>query len=200
MASAVHHQRWIGATRTSICLKSSGIDFEAAYFLPMERLSSGMSGDLNFHLLATYAIHQSTTAGTYYIDRAGMTGPFAGYGQVGTPGVPDLVLDSTVTYENGPLSLTLQGHYVAEGKFDASLIGPDDPSYSVSLPNSINDNVVPSRFYVNLAGHYDVFGSGDNKVEALRDGQQSVRHIAAVGAGPGWIFRAGVLRLDWPYV
>ncbi|MEI9964264.1 MAG: TonB-dependent receptor [Caulobacteraceae bacterium] len=169
-----------------------------AYVLPLDRFSAGAEGDLNFHVLATYALHETTTAGTYFIDRAGMTGPFAGYGQVGTPGTPRFVLDATATYERGPLGLTVQGHYISPGKFDASLIGPDDPNYNVSLSNSINDNTVAGRFYVNLSARYDILTTSRGKAGGVRDHLQPVRHPPAAGPRLRRLLRAGVLRPDRP--
>ena len=137
-------------------VKQSGVDIEADYMLPVSRLLPRAQGDLSFHVLASYVAHQITTAGTITIDRAGMTGPFAGFGDVGTPGVPRWTVSGTMTYDRGPLSATLQGRFISKGVLSASLIGPDDPGYNVNLPNSISDNTVAARVYFNLAAQYDL--------------------------------------------
>ena len=60
-------------------------------------------------------------------------------------------------------SLTVQGRYINGGLYDAQRIGPGDPRYVTTLPNSISDNRVESRFYVNLFG--SVFLDADKRFE-----------------------------------
>jgi outer membrane receptor protein involved in Fe transport len=52
------------------------------------------------------------------------------------------------------LSLSLEGRFIDDGLFDATLIGPEQSGYSVNLPNSINTNHVASAVYVNLGARY----------------------------------------------
>jgi len=66
--------------------------------------------------------------------------------------------------------MTLQGRFVSSGLYDAQRIGPEDPRYATTLTNSISDNHVDSRFYVNLFGSVylddaktvELFGSVSN--------------------------------------
>ncbi len=146
-------------------LKQSGVDIEAVYRIPVSRFIGGAPGDLSFRVLASYVREQSTRQGGFFLDRAGMTGPFPGFGQVGTPGVPRWSLTGTTTYDIGRLRITLQERVISKGIVNPSQIGPDDPAYSIANPNSINDNVVPGRIYVNLAGHYDLITRGDRRVQ-----------------------------------
>lgn len=132
----------------------SGFDFEVNYNLPLSRFSA--PGNLNFGVLATRLVHLKTTdiSGTA-VDRAGVTGNNVSGGGAG---LPEWQVNALVTYATGPLSLTLESRYIDSGLFDATLIGPEQPGYSVNLPNSINTNRVASRVYFNLGATYQFAG------------------------------------------
>jgi outer membrane receptor protein involved in Fe transport len=85
------------------------------------------------------------------IDRAGVTGNNVSGGGAG---LPRWNVNSLITYASGPLSLSLEGRYIDDGLFDATLIGPEQDGYNVNLPNSINTNHVASAVYVNLGARY----------------------------------------------
>ena len=133
-------------------LKTRGIDFELDYLYRFD------SGDrLNLNVLATYVMDLSIDG----LDRAGQTGR-----QVGGPiGVPDYTIDARVTYERGPFGMTLHGRHIPPGSYDASLIGPDDPDYATTLPNSISDNTVESMTVFNLSARYTVETSWANSFQ-----------------------------------
>ena len=88
-------------------------------------------------------------------------------GQIGTPGVPRWELSGTTTYDIGRLSLTLQHRFIAAGINNPSQIGPDDPAYTITNPNSINNNRVPSRYYMNLSAKYDLLQRGSMKLQVF---------------------------------
>ncbi|MYM34370.1 TonB-dependent receptor [Duganella sp. FT94W] len=144
---------------------ASGTDLEASYRLKLAALSKDLGGDLNFRVLATHANHFSTidTVGT--VDRAGQTGVGNGV----NAGVPKWLWNSEVIYQRDQLSLSAQIRYIPKSIYDVTLIGPDSPNYSPALSNSINDNTVASRTYVNLAAKYD-----------LKVGQYSVQIYGAI--------------------
>jgi outer membrane receptor protein involved in Fe transport len=48
---------------------------------------------------------------------------------------------------------------------DVTLVGPTDAGYDPSLPNSISDNHLPARFYVDLGMGYRIYESDDHSVE-----------------------------------
>ncbi len=50
--------------------------------------------------------------------------------------------------------LSLEGRYIDDGLFDATLIGPEQDGYNINLPNSVNTNHVASAVYVNLGARY----------------------------------------------
>jgi outer membrane receptor protein involved in Fe transport len=148
-------------------LKQSGVDIEAEYRTDVDRVLKGVPGDVAFHVLASWVEHQSSRQGSFFLDRAGMTGQFPGFGQIGTPGVPRWALNGTQTYNLGRLSLTLQERYVAKGILNASQIGPEDAGYSITNPISVSTNRVPSRLYFNLSGRFDVVKNEKNTVQVF---------------------------------
>ena len=140
-------------------LQTSGIDFELNYHLP---LSAGPAGALDFGVLATRLEHLRTTDITgLAIDRAGVTGNNVSGGGAG---LPKWQINGLVTYASGPLSLTLEGRFIDDGLFDATLIGPEQGGYNVNLANSINTNHVASAVYVNFGARYKL-PSPDRNVE-----------------------------------
>jgi|GEM_PF-2261227 len=88
-----------------------------------------------------------------------------GLPQSGDAGMPHWTLNGSISYDQEPFSLTVEGRYIDSGLYDATLIGPHQEGYSNTLANSINDNTVPSRFYVNLAGSFDLWNDGNKKVQ-----------------------------------
>jgi outer membrane receptor protein involved in Fe transport len=173
--SRITFQNGFGSTITAInrtnqnlnVLKQSGVDIEAVYRLPLERAVPRLDGEISMRVLASYVAHQTSTAGSFTIDRAGVTGPFALFGQVGTPGVPRWSVTGSLSYARGPFSTTVQVRHISQGRFSASLIGPDDPTYSPALTNSINDNIVSGRTYLNLSAQYDLWTRGERKLQAF---------------------------------
>ncbi|WP_404710451.1 TonB-dependent receptor domain-containing protein [Sphingomonas sp. MMS24-J13] len=122
-----------------------GLDFEASYRLP---LGTGTSLDLRG--LATHNI-SLTNSSLPNVNRAG---------DDGLNGVPSWVADGFATLNIRRLTLTAQGHFISAGKYDASLIGPEDAGYSVLSPSSINTNRVPARFYTNIGASFDLLKTG----------------------------------------
>jgi len=143
-------------------LITRGIDFEVGYNLPLSKVSGGLNGDLDLRILATYVSDLTTVDGTGLVtNRAGQ----AGAPVSALSGMPNWMVNSAISYRNGPLSLSLMTRYIQGGKYDVTLVGPDDPGYSINLRNSISTNRVSGRYYFNLSGQYDVIDKGDSKVE-----------------------------------
>ncbi|MBC2670307.1 TonB-dependent receptor domain-containing protein [Novosphingobium piscinae] len=140
-------------------LQTRGIDFELNY---RHQLAGGM---LSFKGLATYVDKLATrfVATNSVVDLAGQTGnPNFGAG----PGVPHFQLTSYLTWAGkGGTSITVQNRFIGQGRYDVLLIGPDEPGYNVSLPNSSDDNSVPSRFYTNLSITQSIPAFGDGVME-----------------------------------
>ncbi|MGE5721947.1 MAG: TonB-dependent receptor domain-containing protein, partial [Sphingomonadales bacterium] len=132
-------------------LKTSGFDIEFDYSQPL-----GAYGDLSFRLLANIVQDLITTDSAGSVDRAGQTGSRAG----ALLGVPDYTLNGLLTWKHERGSISLQGRYIPPGIFNVAFIGPDDPNYAVTLPNSVNNNRIPGRFYLDLAGQYVIKAAG----------------------------------------
>ena len=153
-----------------------GVDFEAAYNLPLNDDSS-----LNLRVLASYLYDQLFDTGqtdpttgdpVTPINYAGTSGPTAAFGSFNT--APKWQGNAFVTYHRGPFTGTVQARYVGPGRFmvltaaGGAPIDPSDPNYDTTDPNSITDNSVDSAVYINLAASFDVtdeiqvFGSLNN--------------------------------------
>jgi len=142
--------------------ETRGVDFETSYFLPLQNISSGMRGSLNFRLLTSLLYNMTIDAGlgSAPVNYAGQSGPTGAFGGFNTS--PRWQSNFFVTYANGPFAATVQARYVGPGKYQAitaaggAPIAPGDAGYASTNPNSINDNSVASAVYVNLSGSYDV--------------------------------------------
>ncbi|TKD49882.1 TonB-dependent receptor [Sphingomonas baiyangensis] len=123
-------------------LTTRGLDFELDYATDI-----GAAGRLGFRGLATHVFELVTTDSAGSVDRAGQTGvPVSAI-----PGVPDWTFDGTVTWDYRPLSVSFQGRYITEGKYDNTLVGPQDEGFDIRARNSINDNRVDAYFIANLS-------------------------------------------------
>ncbi|MGD9812293.1 MAG: TonB-dependent receptor [Sphingobium sp.] len=128
-----------------------GIDVELDYTMEL-----GAATRMNFRLLGTYLYDLIIEAapGSTPQNFAGQSGPAAPLGDFNPS--PKWILNGTVTLDSGPFTGVLQGRYVGKGALSKALIGPDDPNYDPTLPNSISYNKVPSRFYMTLGLNYRV--------------------------------------------
>jgi iron complex outermembrane receptor protein len=156
-----------------------GVDFEAAYTLPLNAGSS-----LNLRLLASYLYDQLFDTGqTDPVtgepvpprNYAGTSGPTAAFGSFNT--APKWQGNAFLTYSDGPFTGTVQARYVGPGRFmvltaaGGPPIDPGDPGYATTDPNSISDNSVNDALYFNLAASYDiteevqVFGALNNMLD-----------------------------------
>jgi iron complex outermembrane recepter protein len=140
---------------------TKGIDVEAQY-----RFAMGSAGNLDVRLLGTIVQDLVTVDSAGSTQRAGMTGWRAGT----QPGMPDWSGDLLTTWNRGAFSLTMHNKYVPSGMYNNSLIGPNQPGYSITLLNSANNNEVESAFYTDLSGQFRikdddlVFFAGINNV------------------------------------
>jgi iron complex outermembrane recepter protein len=138
-------------------LQTKGFDIEINYAHPVA------AGTLSAGVLATRLEHLATTDITgLTIERAGVTGNNVSGGGAG---LPKWQINSLVTYATGPLSVSLEGRFIDDGLFDATLIGPEQAGYNVNLPNSTNTNHVASAVYVNLGARYKLPSQGARNIE-----------------------------------
>ncbi len=136
-------------------IRTKGIDFEADYRI---RLGEGGNSIL-LRGIATYVDELSTKSFGDVVDRAGQTGGSAAQAS------PKWTANGSVTFATPSASVTLQGRYIDKGLYDAQRIGPDDPRYKTTLANSISDNKVAGRFYLNLFASIDLLSDGNRKFE-----------------------------------
>ncbi len=139
-------------------LQAEGIDIEAEYRLGLDGLN--LPGNLTLRALATHALKNETSTYGLVVDRAGETGV-----HFGSPGTPDWLINAYVTYQTGPLSITAQGRYISSGTYNAQYVGPDEAGYSLTNPNSVTDNHMPSAFYMSLFGNFDFQLSEDRNLQ-----------------------------------
>ncbi|MBT2187326.1 TonB-dependent receptor plug domain-containing protein [Sphingobium nicotianae] len=135
-------------------LTAQGIDFEAQYRYPL-----GEGSALTWRGLATYVSKLEATSFRQSIDRAGQTGQSAAIA------APDWIINSYLTYDGPLFSLTVQGRWITKGKYDAIYSAPGDAGYTTTVANSINNNNVGGRFYVNLFGSVRVYGDRAHGIE-----------------------------------
>lgn len=149
-------------------LQTAGVDFELLYDLPLSKLSAKWDGDLTFRTIATYVDKMVTIDAGGTFDRAGQTGiPVGDFGGPsnafsGGAGVPRWTIDGMITLQKSAFGLTFHGRYIAPGKFGAIFVGPGDEGYDPKAANSISNNRVEGRFYLNLSAQYD-FNVGDGR-------------------------------------
>jgi outer membrane receptor protein involved in Fe transport len=130
---------------------AKGVDFEADYRIPLGETDNSIL----LRMLATYADTLKSVSFGDVVDRAGQTGNSASLA------APEWVLNGSATFATPVFSFTVQGRYIDSGLYDAQRIGPDDGRYATNIINSISDNRVASRFYVNLFGSIHVGGEKD---------------------------------------
>jgi len=150
-----------------------GIDFEAAYTMPVG------TGSLNVRVLTSYLYDQlfATGLGTPVYNYAGQSGPTAAFGSFNTS--PKWQGNMFATYSQGPFTGTVQVRYIGPGRYltvtpdtGELVVGPGDPGYSTTNPNSISNNHVNSAAYLNLSAAYkfagdrfELFGSLNNVLD-----------------------------------
>ncbi len=141
----------------SNALNTSGYDIELQYRQPL-----GDLGSLNTQLIANITDKLTTVDALGAVDRAGQTGQRTGT----IAGVPDYVIDGVVTWTKGDFQLTGHGRYIPSGIYWTNFVGPDQDGYAVNLPNSVDNNRVPSRFYLDMTARINI-GTGTGRTFQL---------------------------------
>jgi len=133
--------------------KTSGIDLEVGYAYDLG------GGKLAFRLLSTYVDKLVNTIGNVPTDRAGQVGSGAG--------IPHWRGNLGVSYRAAKYEAGILYRYVQGGKYDNTFIEVDGSSNV----NSINDNTVSGRGYIDLNGSYkftdnfDLFAKVNNLLD-----------------------------------
>ena len=185
----------IGVSRVNVpqqnlnALKTHGVDIEAVYRAPLDRLN--LPGDLTLRALGTWIASYRTVTPTTNIDSAGVTG------------TPDWSWNGSATYRNGPLSSTLMVRYTSTIRFSATAVGldgltPGSPEFlaTARLSNSINQNYWPEAVYWNANSQYHFVDQPGRKVQGyltidnLFDKQPPIVAISINGTAYDLIGRA----------
>lgn len=145
--------------------QTRGLDFVLNYAIPISDIFTGEAARITLNAQATHTFEYRSTFDVSRnfpngVNRAGQTGAIFG----GTAGVPDWVANTNLAYRGSRLQANVQYRWISRSRFNNQFVGPDDPSYSPTLFNSINNNIIPSRGYVNLGFSYNL-GSDDRKIE-----------------------------------
>jgi len=182
-------------------LIARGVDFEVDYRQPLMR-----STVLDLRVLGTYYKDLITVDAVGPTERAGQTGLRGGT----PPGIPDWTVDATAKLSFGrTFDFVTHLRWINKGFYNAAFIGPDQPGYSITLPNSSSTNDMPSRTYVDLLATYKLDLFDNNRQAAFYVGVDNVANIdpppfpGANGSGNnvlfnpvGRFFKAGV-RLNY---
>ena len=144
-------------------LKASGVDFEVDYRRSLAGLQ--LPGQLGIAALASFAnelatIDQSGSVITV-TDRVGST---TGAGTQGGP-IPKWRGTVTLDYDLGRFGAALQARAFKGIRANSNLVGPDQPNYSPTLNNSINDNHAPGGAYYNLRLRYDLRNEDEDLIQ-----------------------------------
>jgi len=139
-------------------LRTRGEDIELSYRTSLRPLS--LPGEVSLRVLATHVDELTTIDSVSAINRAGQLSQ-----SNGTVGVPKWTIDGQLSYTTGPFTLTTAVHYFNSGKYDVTMVGPEDPGYSPSLANSINTNRVAGAAYVRIGAQYDLIRSDSRTVQ-----------------------------------
>lgn len=157
-------------------IRTRGFDFSASY-----RTRIG-EGELTLRGMASYVkdliFDDGTGAAPRFangviqslggrIDRAGSVGgtAFTAGQQTSATNTPSWTATGSVTWAQDPVTISLQGRYIGGGRFDATLVGPEDEHYDAASPISIASNRVDSRFYLDLSTQFDVIKDGKRKLQ-----------------------------------
>ncbi len=122
--------------------KTDGFDLEANYAVPLERLN--LPGSLTIRALGLYTRNAKSISNGITINA------------VDTAATPRFFTSAFITYALGRSKLNLTARYTSTIRYSTTLIGPDDPSYSVGLANSVNKNLWKVPVYWNGAYAWDV--------------------------------------------
>ena len=110
--------------------KTKGVDIEATYTLPLNKVSDSLGGTMRFRGLATYVPKVIINDGTSTVDRAGDVGDNVNFG------TPNWRATGSINYTSQNVSIDARVRYVGGGKFNHLL--------------NIANNDIAARVYVDL--------------------------------------------------
>lgn len=138
-----------------------GVDIEASYRLPLDRIFADAGGDFTIRGLATRYIDNivdNGIPGTVAVNTVGANG-----GQFSTP---KWLYRFNLTYDTPRFSITGVGRGISSGKYIATAIEcqTDCPTSTTQAP-TYDDNSLPGVFYadLNLTAKFDIAGDADGQ-------------------------------------
>ncbi len=136
--------------------KTRGLDFEASYTMPLNRLGGSLPGTLRFRALATRVLDLLINDGVHVSDRAGVVGDTT------TFDTPKWRATGSVNYQSDTLGLDLRVRCVGGGQFNQ----PYDVN-GIAFGQVITNATVGSRTYLDLGGQikvraFTLFGTINN--------------------------------------
>jgi outer membrane receptor protein involved in Fe transport len=145
----------VNATQLNLnAQRTNGVDIEIAYNVPLSALPIAVPGSLNLRAI-----------GSWTDDARSITASGVDTDVAGTITNPEWSWNVTGSYVLDRLSANIQVRYVNEMKYSATLVGPENPNYSVALSSSINRNLWPSALLFYAGGSYVVKQEGDRKIQ-----------------------------------
>jgi outer membrane receptor protein involved in Fe transport len=134
--------------------KATGFDIETNYMLPLEEVTQGWKGEVNFQSLITHAmsdVQNSGAPGTIPLDVAG---------ENATAAPPHWKYQFNVNYNLDPMILGLTVRGVSPGKINTNWI-TCSTGCPVSTANNMttNQNTIPGAWYVDLNTSYTIGGN-----------------------------------------
>ncbi|WP_024889257.1 TonB-dependent receptor domain-containing protein [Luteimonas huabeiensis] len=124
--------------------QTNGIDVEAAYLLPLGRVSS-LPGALNFRLLGTWVDSLTTDDGVSRIEYVTSQGYSFGLGTPRWRGV------ASIGYQNGRFGADFRARYISAGNYNTTI--------------NITNNRIPSYVYYDLGVKYRLSDDAGPEIE-----------------------------------
>jgi len=133
---------------------TKGIDIEGTYRFALDDVLSGWVGNVVFHGNATMYLKD--------LNDDGITVPTDNVGQNAGSNPPNWRYSLTLAYDAEPVAFSLTARAVSSGVYNSSYIECQTgcPT-STTVNQTINDNGIPGRFYMDASMSYQ-FGIGDS--------------------------------------
>ena len=139
---------------------TKGLDFEGSYRFALDDLVSGWAGNV--------AVHGNMTRYIKDISDDGITVPVDNAGQNGGGAPPNWRYSISLSYDADPISMSLTGRAVSAGVYNNSFIEcTSGCPVSTTARQTINDNDIPGRFWMDASFSYKFAISEDVEGDAF---------------------------------
>lgn len=170
-------------------LRTSGVDIDIAYAVPLTSISRRLPGSLTLNWLGNYVAHLITVNNGVVQDQAGVVG--GGILSTG-PSTPHWVWDANANYKIGRAAFNLHVHHVGGGVLDSTAT-PGQPNFGL-----LTRNHADSRTYYAVGLQYDIRRTEDGRSIQLYGNINNLFNLAPNNWGRdssdviGRFFTAGV--------